>query len=1558
VRPNDLVVVLVLTAVLVMPQEGHAQQCTPAVYTQSWSSGCYINDGYTTTHCCENQGFYCDGTPATPVECSPGPEYQYCGDIPECATPSNNVADVCTPRFPDPPKECASGVDAQCNGRPDDGCAPCKSQSAGQSEDSDACCQRAAGSDPILLTSRAVATEPFTDFAAASISKLSITRTYNSADSSVYSGTSGGIFGVGWHHDWEGSLSCSGSVCTVSRGLLPAFQFGFAGSYPSLDGTETWNVYTAYAPATFAPTHHNILVQRPSGEWIAYLASGQELHFQTVCSNCWSSSCNGPLNGGNALLSKVVDLAGNSVTVTYNPDNGLLLGLADDLGHALQLTNPQYPDCPLYPSELDYDGVVVAKYQTSGNYLSKVTDASGSALRSYLYVQVPGVSMKAIQAVLNEAGMAIAQFSYSSYGSGAAASGIIDSGSSVQVSYARNTQSRTIDATVTEYYHGAGGDTSATSIRQFDYFGDTVSVSDSCACGSPRTMQWTAGRVTCSIDALGHVTKKDVDTLGRVQHQVEYSGQGCTPPSPLPPDSREEWFQYGVTKPIVQGLSLALDAVSSVTRNSTLGAGSFTEQTDYNQGSSPLDPPGYACTQSALPAGSVACRQISSGYVVGPNGPTFEQHGTFLSYDSRGRLIKKYGPVNLTSPGPNDVTPIEARTYWVDNSTPERQGRLYQVMRYASPTAQPLVTTYDYDMFGVSRDTAPDGTQTMLIKDGRGRTTFVLNADAGGVVRAQTETRYYDGSLPRLRILPSGAAEQYSYDAMGRLSEVKRLAGDPESSGANPALGWTESYLYDQAGNRIHSQRLDAQGNITWQQDRAYDVRHRVVWESNPSLPSAAKSWTYDSAGFLTGTQDEEGRSTTFTPDSLSRVLQVTRSGPSNPTGATVATYQYTPFQDTLGSVTDANAHATSYTYDDFGRIANLSSANLSRGGGGWFGYDARGNLLGRGDQNITVSYSYDGLDRVLSMNAQNSVDGSSVGYQYRYDENGFTGKLTTILEPDRTVYRTYDWAGRVLTEVRAENGISVPLTTGYSYDADGALQQLSYPSGLTVQFNRDPATREIVNVQNVSNGNSYASNITRYPGGPIKSLTYGNGRTATQTVNLRYEPVAIHDGPVWLTYTTTPSGDIEVATDQSEVPSGSCVRNVSRIHTYDFQDRLQSWNDVVQTGSGICPADSLSNTSGTLTYSAGTDQVAGQGVNQGYAFGYDLAGNVSALGQYDSTGTTITQAVCLRHDALGRLVLFGATNTSLTPGGTACVTDAEVATPLARFMYDSSNRRVAREVNSQWTYVVFDGTGNPLSEFAMAGGVWTKTRDYVWLAGRLLAQIEYEASSVYTYYAHADQLGTPRALTNSNGQLVWGTFQRPYGEVGETTVADPLSGHVEATKARLPGQYDERLFPLAGLNLQGPYYNWNRWYLPSLGRYLEVDPAKLKDPVVKAQVGDKTMPVALSDGPTLPWYSYALENPLRYTDSTGEWPGFMILDPRCRQPCEDFRQHVQDSYSKQFGCPVTCTLRDFTSYSNDAVNLGGPPRTIKTCICAGKCSTPHGDSPWWGQPNFSPTPN
>jgi RHS repeat-associated protein len=170
-------------------------------------------------------------------------------------------------------------------------------------------------------------------------------------------------------------------------------------------------------------------------------------------------------------------------------------------------------------------------------------------------------------------------------------------------------------------------------------------------------------------------------------------------------------------------------------------------------------------------------------------------------------------------------------------------------------------------------------------------------------------------------------------------------------------------------------------------------------------------------------------------------------------------------------------------------------------------------------------------------------------------------------------------------------------------------------------------------------------------------------------------------------------------------------------------------------------------------------------------------------------------------------------------------------------------------------------------------------------------------------YYFHVDHIGLPRALTNPSGQVVWRAEGRPYGDVVEQQSIDPLSGRTVVTNLRLPGQYDERLLQ-AGLGLAGPYYNWNRWYLPSIGRYLEPDPLALR---------------GLFNGEFGPdWYNYASGNPLRRSDPFGLTDRYTECQNKCKDlpgPAKDecvkkCKDHIVKPVCKK--APAECCEMDF----------------------------------------------
>jgi len=107
----------------------------------------------------------------------------------------------------------------------------------------------------------------------------------------------------------------------------------------------------------------------------------------------------------------------------------------------------------------------------------------------------------------------------------------------------------------------------------------------------------------------------------------------------------------------------------------------------------------------------------------------------------------------------------------------------------------------------------------------------------------------------------------------------------------------------------------------------------------------------------------------------------------------------------------------------------------------------------------------------------------------------------------------------------------------------------------------------------------------------------------------------------------------------------------------------------------------------------------------------------------------------------------------------------------------------------------------------------------------------------VTVHYFHCDHLGTPIALTDQEGNIVWAARHDPWGNIEEE-----YNPHGMEQNIRMPGQYLDRE--------TGLYYNLHRYYDPRVGAYINQDPIGLD--------GDMNL------------YGYAIQNPLSYSDPHG----------------------------------------------------------------------------------------
>jgi RHS repeat-associated protein len=1344
---------------------------------------------------------------------------------------------------------CGNVGDDDCDGSIDEGCEP--PTAADPDEAGGESCMDTGGEDPIIYSTRSAVTEPFTDFRFDGHSPLGITRTYQSADWSVRGNGSPGIFGRGWHHDWEATISCAltetrmgpATQCIVNRGLRTGLRFLHTESEaysPILQ--ENVTIYSGIVDPRAPNDTGYILVQRRNDEWILYWPNGKEWHFSTVCDTCGDLTnpvCKSPFQGGMARLTKVVDPAGNAVTVSYDWPNGVLLGLRDDLGRELVLKGPQPTRAcgsrvanTLQFRESQESGFeTYATYSYLGDSLVQATDANALLMRSYVYEKSRPAYLTAVK---NESGAAIAEFGYDPI-TGYATS-LIDSKTTLSVSYPDDATTSTVASPGSarsssgQRSHGGSGVVSASGIN----------------------IGWLRKKLGCFRDAEGRVDWYDRDGFGRVTRHARYKANPtftCNGSDPDPADLvDEESYEYGLERTIATAnevnFVVPLSRVTRLSRKSAVSNTGLAEGvTDYDLASKPsplgYDPAGYSCGPSTLPRGSVTCRRIESGYTTSVTGAvTRERHYTFFSYDSRGRLVKTIGPINVDRSSAGDVTPIEERVYWPDTESALRRGRLKDVRRYASSTG-PLTYSIDYApapwsrAFGPMVVQDPDGRSTTYNRDSRGRVVSRVGADNRTI-----RLRYYDGNSPRLVLFDSGATRRASYDGRGRLRSVERIYGDPDVGPVT--IGDSQLVTYDDAGNPQFLERRTSANAIRWSRTLDSDPDHRLRSELHPDDPTKWAAWDYDASGVLKLMTDEEGRRIEFIPDPLGRpkdVVGKTPVGEVNQLSTTVASYVYEAGQDAVRSVTDGAGRTTTNAHDDFGLVSKV----VSDGTGLQLQYefDARGNVRKRTGGRVTVVYTYDALDRLIGIQATKDLGGLPVSVTLTYDLVGQKGRLRSIVETGRTTTFTWDPVGRLRYESVVVSGQTSPRVTEYRYDVDGYLDTIVYPSGLAVTHDRDDATKEVTAVREAGSNRPFMTEIQREPFGPMKSAFFGNTLALNQTYNLRYEPETISSGPVSLTYGVSPAGDVGGVFEGS-TPSG---------YGHDYLDRLTSFSPGHGTGESLryeYVGDRI-----IAAWTTGTPSVRRK------AFGYDAQMNLSSISTYDAAGTTITQMVCLVHDALGRLAVIGkGSSTAGGPNVIACQTEAAVTQVFARFEYDALNRRVLRTAGATKTYFSFLPGGETIGEYVPTGvttAPWRTIREYVWLDGRPIAQEEHPTTTErYTYAVHVDHIGLPRALTNAAGQTVWRATARPYGDIDETVTLD--AGRTVVTNLRLPGQYDERL--LASVGLQGPYYNWNRWYLPSVGRYLELDP------IAKAGGFNGFF------GPN--WYGYAEGNPLRWTDSDG----------------------------------------------------------------------------------------
>ena len=124
------------------------------------------------------------------------------------------------------------------------------------------------------------------------------------------------------------------------------------------------------------------------------------------------------------------------------------------------------------------------------------------------------------------------------------------------------------------------------------------------------------------------------------------------------------------------------------------------------------------------------------------------------------------------------------------------------------------------------------------------------------------------------------------------------------------------------------------------------------------------------------------------------------------------------------------------------------------------------------------------------------------------------------------------------------------------------------------------------------------------------------------------------------------------------------------------------------------------------------------------------------------------------------------------------------------------------------------------------------------------------------TYYYHNDHLMTTMFMSDEAGEVVWTMSQTPFDEQHVNTDPDG-DGTTVTNRFRFPGQYSD------GETDSMAWYNWNRFYVPSLGRYNRVDP-------ILVDVSKFLLLSSPDYAYVFYTYSYGVNNPTHSFDNAG----------------------------------------------------------------------------------------
>ena len=842
---------------------------------------------------------------------------------------------------------------------------------------------------------------------------------------------------------------------------------------------------------------------------------------------------------------------------------------------------------------------------------------------------------------------------------------------------------------------------------------------------------------------------------------------------------------------------------------------------------------------------------------------------TDYTYDfSSGNVLSKTTTVNSGYK--------EKHTYTYKNVNSWTENKLTQEDIVLSHPDEPETfsksTVYDYypngnlkfetDFYGEAKSI----TQT-LEHDGYGNVLKLTISSPNETDRVSTNTISSDGRFVLSSSNPMGFKMEYEYDSRwGKVKSTSYEGVFMESSSYDAYgdasafslgnLSGTKTRKFYQSGNAptetFYSEEIEYDNGLPGEkyyfnklgkllrktskgfhdlvyEDFQYDRFGRLIKRSLPYYQTDSPKWnsySYDANNRIQSVVNSNGTS-------LSYQYWANKTRVTN-----VQTGQYVEKTlDELGraKTINNNSHVTSLTYHINGQTKTMSGAN-----------------------NHDISYQYDRYGMQINMSDD---DVGSISYAY----NAF-GELTSQTEGSNVISLTYDKLGRPISKTTVEDTYTFDYDQGNGL-AKGSLSKVSTSSGDYIEYTYDNLGN-LISEENVIDGQPYTFSYTYDQLDRLNTRVYPSGFSTQNVYSNDGFLVEIRDKQlnksIWKTTKVSALDQLETQefgnglTTQREYDSQDLL---TRIATGSFQDETYSFNP--HNGNLQQRTDRIKGLSESYTYNS-LDQLESINQNSGqsiFSIDYKNGGQIAERNEvgkyyYGQKGSQLNYIVP-ELDGQGAINSSIPTLTQeLSYTSFRKVSSIKEGDLTASFKYGPWEERSSMEVSNQGELtrkITYVHSGYEIEE--RDGEIF----HYHYIPGEdgtAAINIMDREGRHEMYYVHKDFLGSWNYLSDKNGALVeessfdaWGRRRNPddwsFNEIPSSRISPRgYTGHEHLDD------------PFHIINMNGRIY----------------------DPLVGMMMSTDNYIPGIGNPNAHNRYAYALNNPLKYTDPSGDHPVLVAI--------------------------------------------------------------------------------